>query len=396
MSGDFSAASAIVWPPPGQYRARVAAMTTGTGHAPARRASAPGAARAGRLRPPSCRRPVRRPRRSPLGTAAPAGAAGSTTSTTTTRRPRRPPRRPTPRPGSISAGEAQVAALEAQIAQQQAALDAATEAYDRAVVQLDATKAALAATTASLAAAAGQARRGPDRPAQGRRPAPTSAAPRPRRWPGSSPRPPAATRPASLYQHLGIGDLTAEVARVQSGQRELAATQAKLQSEEQSQAAQAAGGQPVRPAGRRGGRPVPGHPGPGEGHAGPGDRPAGRRPGRGRGRGGGQRPPPPSGRQAAAAQASQAAQVASTVSGGSAAATSANDAANQAATAARRAGRRRAAAPRRHPPSGGGVTVSRSGTNAAGLAAVHGAMHYLGRPLPVGRRRARPGSTARG
>ena len=69
------------------------------------------------------------------------------------------------------------------------------------------------------------------------------------------------------------------------------------------------------------------------------------------------------GRQAAASQASQAAQVASTVSGGSAAATSANQSANQA---------------------GGGTTVTGSGHNAVGLAAVHAAMHYLGVPYVWG------------
>ena len=43
----------------------------------------------------------------------------------------------------------------------------------------------------------------------------------------------------SVYEHLGIGDLSQEVDRVQSGQRVLAATQAKLQAEEQRQVAQA-------------------------------------------------------------------------------------------------------------------------------------------------------------
>ena len=88
-----------------------------------------------------------------------------------------------------------------------------------------------------------------------------------------------------------------------------------------------------------------------------------------------------SGRQAAAAQASQAAQVASTVSGGSAAATSANSAANQAATAAATGGSGSGGGTTPTPtPSGGGVTVAAGGTNAAGLAAVHGAMRYLGVP----------------
>ena len=71
--------------------------------------------------------------------------------------------------------------------------------------------------------------------------------------------------------------------------------------------------------------------------------------------------------QAAAAQASEAAQVASTVSGGSQAAASAASAANQAAGSA------------------GGTTFSYGGSpTAAGLAAVHAAMQYLGVPYVWG------------
>jgi cell wall-associated NlpC family hydrolase len=71
------------------------------------------------------------------------------------------------------------------------------------------------------------------------------------------------------------------------------------------------------------------------------------------------------------------------VSGGSAAATSANDAANQAAASAGSGGGSPSpgTTPTTAPPSGGGSgPVSGGGSNAAGLAAVHGAMRYLGVP----------------
>jgi cell wall-associated NlpC family hydrolase len=75
--------------------------------------------------------------------------------------------------------------------------------------------------------------------------------------------------------------------------------------------------------------------------------------------------------------------VASAVGGGSAAASSANSSANQAANAVGggSSGGGGGTTPTTVPPGGGGgVTVSGSGTNAAGLAAVHGAMQYLGVP----------------
>ena len=294
--------------------------------------------------------------------AGPAGAAGSGGATTTT----------VAGPASISSGEAQVAALEAQIAQQQAALGTASEAYDRAVVQLDATKTALATTTASLQAQRARldAARAVLRTDVVRSyVSGTSAVAVSQLF--AAPSGPDQTR--ELYRHLGIGDLAKEVARVQSGQRQLAATQARLQSEEQRQAVQAeAANQAAQQA---------------SGAAALSEATLAQVKGSLAQQIAQQAAAQAaaaatvaatatsaSGRQAAAAQASQAAQVASTVSGGSAAATTANSAANQAATTAATGG---GPTPT---PTGGGVTVSAGGTNAAGLAAVHGAMRYLGVP----------------
>ena len=133
--------------------------------------------------------------------------------------------------------------------------------------------------------------------------------------PSCSPRRPAAPRPATCTSTWGSATSPSEVARVQAGQRELSATRAKLQSEEQSQAITGPGGQPGRPAGQRRRGAVPGHPEPGEGTlaqeiaqqaaAQAAAAAAAAASGHHRRRA----------RQAAAAQASQAAQVASTVSG---------------------------------------------------------------------------------
>ncbi len=303
-------------------------------------------------------------------TAVPAGAAGTTTTTTA------PSSSTTtdPTSASISAGEAQVAALDTRIAQQQAALDAASEAYDRAVVQLDATKTALASTTASLRAE--QARLDAAKTVLRRDVVRsyidgTSSEAIARLFAA----PTGADQTRTLYEHLGIGDLASEVARVQSGQRELAATRSKLQTEEQTQSTQAtAANQSAAQASAAASlsqatlAQVKGslaqelaQQAAAQAAAAAAAAAAATT---------------TSGRQAAAAQASQAAQVASTVSGGSAAATAANTAANQAATSAATGTGGGAGGS----GSAGGVSVAASGSNAAGLAAVHGAMRYLGVP----------------
>jgi len=292
--------------------------------------------------------------------AGPAGAAGTTTtttaapagSTTTTTSPVQ---------GQIDAGEAQVAALETQIAQQQTALDQATESYDRSVVLLDSTRAELAATTASLAAERAKlaAARSVLRNDVIQSYVDGTAADAVARLFAA---PSGSTQTRNLYEHLGLGDLAQEVATVQSGQKVLSATQAKLQTEEADQQAQSAAAdhaaqqasaasalsqatlaqvkgvlaqeiaqQAAQQAAAAAAAAAAAT--------------------------------TPAGKQAAAAQASQAAQVATTVSGGSAAASSANQSANQA---------------------GGATPVSAVGHNAAGLAAVHAAMHYFGVPYVWG------------
>ena len=315
----------------------------------------------------------------PLTASELAGAVGVATTTTTT----------VPATGTIAAGEAQVVAIGAQIAEQQAALGAATEAYDRASSQLDATKAALAATNASLDAQRAKldAARAVLRKdvvqsyIEG-----TSSLAVARMF--AAPSGGAQTR--ALYQHLGIGDLAQEVAKVQSGQRSLAATQSKLQAEEQSQATQAAAAdqaaQQANTAALQSQATLDQVKGTlaqeiAQQAAATAAAAAATA----------AKATTPSDRQTAAAQASQAAQVASTVSGGSAAAASANDAANKAATSAGAGSTSSAAsaattattAPATPPVNTGPVSAS-GGTNAAGLAAVHGAMRYLGVPYAWG------------
>jgi len=304
----------------------------------------------------------------PLASSDRAGAAGSGTSTTTTTT--------SPTQGQITAGEAQVTAIETQIAQQQATLDAATEAYDRSVVELDATKAALTATTAQLSAerakltAAKGILRNDVIQSYISGTASTAVAKL-----FAAPSGSAQTR--SLYEHLGIGDLAQEVARVQSGQKALSATQIKLQTEEQNQQTQAAAAdhaaQQAQAASALSQATLAQVKGSlaaaiaqqAAAQAATAAATAASA-------------TTPSGRQAAAAQASQAAQVASTVSGGSAAATSANQSANQAAGSGGSGGTGGTGGT----PAGGGV--SSGGQNAAGLAAVHAAMHYFGVPYEWG------------
>jgi cell wall-associated NlpC family hydrolase len=295
-----------------------------------------------------------------------AGAATTTTtapSTTTTTSPTQ---------GQITAGEAQVTALEAQIAQQQATLDAASENYDRAVVELDATKAALTATNARLTAerakltAAKGVLRNDVIQAYTSGTASTAVAKL-----FAAPTGSAQTR--SLYEHLGIGDLSQEVARVQSGQKALSATQVKLRSEEQSQQTQAAAANQAAQQAQAASAlsqatlaQVKGSLAQAIAQQAAQQAAAAAA--------AAAAATTTTGKQTAAAQASQAAQVASTVSGGSAAATSATQSANQAANSGGSGGTT---------PSGGGA-VSSSGQNAAGLAAVHGAMRYLGVPYVWG------------
>jgi cell wall-associated NlpC family hydrolase len=322
------------------------------------------------------------------GQAGVAGAATTTAPMTTST---------TPTQGQITSGESQVATIETQIIQQQTSLGAATETYDRSVVELDATKAALASTNtqliaehAKLAAAKGVLRNdviqtyisGTASTAV----AELFAAPS------------GAAQTRSLYQHLGLGDLAAEVARVQSGQQALSATQSKLQTEEQSQQAQAAAADSAARQAQAASSlseatlaRVKGSLAQAIAEQAAAQAAAAAT--------AAASATTDAGRQQAAAQASQAAQVASTVSGGSAAATNANQSANQAAGtggtgktgttvttgstgSSTSEGSGGSSGSNGTSSSGGGV--SGSGQNAAGLAAVHAAMHYLGVPYVWG------------
>ena len=303
----------------------------------------------------------------PIG---PAGAAGSSPSTTTTTLAQAT--------DPIASGEAQVAAIETQIAQQQASLDSASEDYDRAVVELDTTKSELASTTSSLStqrAKLNAARTVLRKDVIEAYVSGTSSEAVARLFAAPS----GSAQTSALYQHLGIGDLSAEVANVTSGQRALSATQAKLQTEERAQMAQAQTANQAAQAASAAASlsqatlaQVKGALAQEIAQQAAAQAAAAAT--------AASNATSASGRQAAAAQASQAAQVASTVSGGSAAATSANSAANQAAGTG--AGTSSSGTTSTTSPSGssGGGTVSSGGSNAAGLAAVHGAMQYLGVP----------------
>ena len=269
---------------------------------------------------------------------------------------------------SIDTTEAQVASLEAQISQQQVVLDQTDEQYNQAVVNLAQTQASLQTTAASLdatrselesarATLRAEAIGAYESDSTSQAVASLFAAPN------------GAAQTRDVYAGIGAGDLAADVARVQAGQRQLSATQAKLLTEQQAeteqltverqaqqsaaaanaeseatlaevkgalaqQVAQQAAAQATAAAQS----------------AASADSPAAA--------------------AAAAAAAAQAAQVASTLSGGSAAAVGATDAANQAAGLAAGAG---------------GPTLTSGGSpQAAGLAAVHGAMKYLGVPYVWG------------
>jgi cell wall-associated NlpC family hydrolase len=299
----------------------------------------------------------------PLAGSGQAGAAGSATTTTSTT---------TPTQGQISAGEAQVSTLEAQIAQQQATLDAATEVYDRSAVELDATKSALAVTDASLAAqraklnaAKGALRK--DVIEEYISGTGSSAVAKLFADPTGS------DQTRTLYEHLGIGNVALEVSRVRSGQKALSATQVKLQSEEQAQQSQAAAADHAAQQAQAAAAlsqatlaQVKGSLAQAIAQQAAAQAAAAAATAANANTA--------SARQAAASQASQAAQVASTVSGGSAAATSANQSANQAAGSGGSSGS----------SGSGGGPVTDKGQNAAGLAAVHAAMHYLGVPYVWG------------
>jgi cell wall-associated NlpC family hydrolase len=179
--------------------------------------------------------------------------------------------------------------------------------------------------------------------------------------------PSSASQTRDVYQQVGSTTVADDVAVIQSGQRQLTATQAKLLAEQQAETAQLAqvntarqGAEAINAQSEATLAQVQGTlavqitqqaAAQAETEAQTAASAA-----------------TPAEAQAAAAQASQAAQVATTVGAGSAAAVNATNAANQANNAA-----------------AGPVTIAASGiTSAAGLAAVHGALKYWGVPYVFG------------
>jgi cell wall-associated NlpC family hydrolase len=308
---------------------------------------------------------------------APAASASPTTTTTTTVRGADPssstttstsPTGTPPVSAQISATEAQVAAVESQIATEQTALDQADEEYNQAVIELDVTRSSLRATALSLAADRARLRtertdlRGDVIRAYVDDTSSTAAS---QLFTAPSTR----NQIAGFYQQLGAGQVDAEVARVRSGSRQLDATRSTLLSEQRSETAQLAAEDQARQnasvtAARSEAtlQQVQGTLATEVAEQAAAQAAAAAA--------AAAKAATPAAAQAAAAQASQAAQVASTVSGGSTAATDATTSANQAEGSATTAG---------------GITVaSGNSPTAAGLAAVHGAMKYLGVPYVWG------------
>jgi cell wall-associated NlpC family hydrolase len=265
----------------------------------------------------------------------------------------------------INATEAQVAKLESQISRQQEELDRADEQYDQSVVELTNTRSELKATQASIDAI--RTKLVTER-SELRSDAvqayidDTSTAAVAEIF--AAPTTGAQTR--NLYEKLGAGDAALDVARVQAGQQKLSATRAKLLSEQQAQTSQlgiedqarqrteAASSLAEATLNQVKGTLAQQIAEQAAAQAAAAARKA-------------SSATSTAAAQAAADAASQAAQVASTVSGGSQAAENAAGAANRAASSA------------------GGVTFAYGGSpTAAGLAAVHAAMQYLGVPYVWG------------
>jgi cell wall-associated NlpC family hydrolase len=293
-----------------------------------------------------------------------AGATGtSSTSTSSTTAPAGQ--------AQINSAEAQVATVESQIAQEQSALDQADEQYNQAAVDLNATQSALQATAASITTArsrlAGQkAELAKDAVANyvGN----TSSQAVASLFAAANSQ--AQTR--QLYEQIGVANVAAVVAQVQRTTRQLTTTRSKLLAERKVETGQLASETQARATASAAANQseatlaqVKGtlaaeiaQQAAAQAAAAAAAAAAAKT---------------PAAAQAAATQASQASQVASTVGGGSAAAASAATSANQATTSSATV-------------SGTPVTTIASGNDplAAGLAAVHGAMKYLGVPYVWG------------
>ena len=140
-----------------------------------------------------------------------------------------------PTGSSITATEGQVAAIEAQIQQQQQQLSAQDELYNQATVRLQATQNALVTTNASIAATT-------SRLASDRRQL-TRDAVKSYLYDSSSTgiatifsSPSSDTEVRGTYTQIVVGNVHRDVARVQAGQRRLAATKAALTAQQHDQA----------------------------------------------------------------------------------------------------------------------------------------------------------------
>ena len=157
----------------------------------------------------------------------PSGSAGSTTTTTT---------QADPSQNQINATESQISTIESQIATQQSQLSQDDEQYDQAVIHLSATQSELRSTDAALARSRSQL--GAEK-SQLRQDAvlaymyDTSASTVADLFAAPS----NATAAHQTYEQLAEGDIVVEVGRVQAGQRQLAASQARLQEAQQAEGA---------------------------------------------------------------------------------------------------------------------------------------------------------------
>jgi cell wall-associated NlpC family hydrolase len=290
--------------------------------------------------------------------AAPSSAAPAANSTTTTASATSPSQ------WQINATESEVASIESQIANQQQVLDQADEHYNQMAVNLTATRNALSSTQASIRATkakltsernhlANDAVRGYIGDTSADAVASLFASPT------------SGSQTKALYEQVGVGNVVDDVRRVEAAQRQLNTTQAKLLNEQQTQTTQLAAENEARQNASSAASlseatlaQVKGNLAQEIAQQAAAQAAAAAQ----------QAAAATSAtqRRDAAANAESAAQVASTVGGGSAAAGAANDSANQAAGSALG-------------PIGYG-----GNPQAAGLAAVHGAMRYLGVPYVWG------------
>ena len=294
------------------------------------------------------------------GSGVASAAPGSTTTT--------PP--PASGQAQISATQVQLSTIENQISQQQKTLDQADENYNQAVVKLSATQASLQSTATSLNAY--KVKQDTDRArlsvdAVNSYVSDASSRPIANLFavPGDS------NETRHTYEKVAADKVIRDVNAVQTGQRLLKTTQATLLAEQQAESSQVAQeSQTKQTATLIAGQAqatltqVQGtlasqiaQQAAAQASAAAAAAAAAKT---------------PSAAQSAAAQASQAAQVASSVGSGSAAAVSATNSANQANQSAA------SGAPGTGPVASGGAP------QAAGLAAVHGAMKYLGVPYQWG------------